>query len=448
MARKTLIRNARIINEGRQFSGGLLIEGDLIREIYDKDPIPEPVDAEVIDARGQWLLPGVIDDQVHFREPGLTHKGDIQSESASGIAGGVTSFMEMPNTLPPTITLELLKEKQERAAMTSLANYSFYIGATNDNLKVLQEADPETVCGIKVFMGSSTGNMLVDHPEALRGIFEQKKFLVAVHCEDETTIRKNLEIYRNKYQDRIPVRCHPEIRSEEACFLSSSRAVELASRCGTRLHLLHLSTAKELSLLSNKRPLREKKITGEVCVHHLWFDDKDYDRLGNKIKWNPAIKTAKDREALLAAVNDQTLDIVATDHAPHTTEEKQREYLTAPSGGPLLQHSLVMMLELHRMGKISIEQVVKVMCHQPAELFNIRQRGFIRKGYYADLVLADPEISWIVQPENILAKCGWSPLEGTQFHTSVTHTWVNGNLVYKNGKFLNSSRGQLIRFDR
>jgi len=442
------IRNACIINEGQRFTGSLLTEGDRIKAIFRGDCKEPEGKYTLIEAGGKWLIPGVIDDQVHFREPGLTRKGDIGSESASGVAGGVTSYMEMPNTQPPTLSATLLKEKQDRASETSLANFSFYIGTSNDNFRVLSEVDPETVCGIKVFMGSSTGNLLVDNPDTLREIFSQRKLPVAVHCEDEATIRHNLEKYRTLYGDQIPPSCHPEIRSEEACYRSSALAAELAHRYGAHLHLLHLSTAKELSLLSNRSPLEEKQITAEVCVHHLWFDQRDYAKLGNFIKWNPAIKTERDKEALLEAVKNQTLDMVATDHAPHTLEEKQKPYLQAPSGGPLLQHALVMMLELARQGKITPEEVIRSMCHHPSTLFKVRERGFLREGYYADLVLVDPDAPWEVSRENILARCGWSPLEGERFHSRVTHTWVNGALVYEQGILHPENKGRMLQFNR
>jgi dihydroorotase len=441
-----LIQGGTIINEGKSFKGSILIDGDKIKQIIRQgDELPKA--GTVIDATGKLVMPGVIDDQVHFREPGLTHKGDIQSESRAAVAGGVTSYMEMPNTNPQTTTIEALEQKYELAATKSFANYSFYMGATNDNLPELLKVDPKTVCGVKVFMGSSTGNMLVDNRDTLSRIFAEVPLLIATHCEDEDTIKRNINIYKEQFGEDVPFNKHHLIRSEEACFISSAKAVELASKYGTRLHILHLSSAKELSLLEAK-PLAEKKITGEVCVHHLWFDANDYDQYGSRIKWNPAIKTAKDKELLLKGLIDNKLDVVATDHAPHTLEEKNNSYFKAPSGGPLVQHSLVAMLELSKKGLISRELVVEKMCHAPAQLYNVEKRGYIRKGYFADLVIVDPNHSLTVNASNILYKCGWSPFEGTTFSNSVSQTFVNGQLVYNNGVIDETIRGARILFNR
>jgi dihydroorotase len=446
---KKLIHRADIINEGRKFKGSVLIENDRIKSIYTLDDhfnIPEGTD--IIEADGRLLIPGIIDDQVHFREPGLTHKADINSETRAAVAGGVTSFMEMPNTLPQTISREALKEKQERAAETSLCNYSFYLGATNNNIEEIREADPETTCGVKVFMGSSTGNMLVDNIESLRRIFAESPVLVACHCEDEPTIQRNLKNYREKYGDDIPVEFHPLIRSREACFKSSSLAVDLAREFNTRLHILHLSTADEMVLFDNSIPLKEKRITAEVCVHHLWFDDTDYENMGTFIKWNPAIKTAFDRQALIESINNDKIDIIATDHAPHTIEEKQKPYISAPSGGPLVQHSLVAMLELSNQGKITIEKIVEKMCHNPAIAFGVDERGFIREGYKADLCLVDPVHEWTVTNNNILYKCKWSPFDNQTFSSSVEKTFVNGQLAYDRGRITETPGGELLTFKR
>jgi dihydroorotase len=407
-----------------------------------------PSGTKIIDASGLLLIPGVIDDQVHFREPGLTHKGDIHSESRAAVAGGVTSFMDMPNTNPQTVTIDLLNQKYRTGAENSLTNYSFYIGATNTNLDEVMKADPSEVCGIKLFMGSSTGNMLVDNEESLRNLFSKAVLPITAHCEDELTIRKNSEIYRQKYGEDVPVQMHPLIRSREACLITSSQAVALAREYNTKLHILHISTADELNLFSNKLPLSEKRITGEVCVHHLWFEESAYDRLGSFIKWNPAIKTRFDRDALRDAVNNDIMDIVATDHAPHTLAEKQNSYFKSPSGGPLIQHSLPIMLELCRENVFSIEKTVEMMCHNPAILFNIRKRGFIREGYKADLCLVDPDSQWTVTKENILYKCGWSPFEGVTFNNQVVMTFVNGTTVYENGVIKEDFRGQRLLFDR
>lgn len=443
---KTLIKNAHIVNEGRMFRGAVLIDGDKIAEVYEGS-VPETVSAvQVIDAGGKLLLPGAIDDQVHFREPGLTHKGDIASESRAAVAGGITSFMDMPNTKPQTTTIADLEWKLQRGAETSVANYSFFFGGTNDNMDEIRKLDRSRVPGLKLFLGSSTGNMLVDKKESLERIFGEADMLIAIHAEKEEVIKRNIAYYTEKYGEDLDISFHSKIRSEEACYASSAEAVELATRLNSRLHILHLSTAKELTLLSNAVPLGEKKITGEVCVHHLWFHDGDYARYGNRIKWNPSIKTLADRTALRNAVNDNTIDIVATDHAPHLPAEKEGSCLKAASGGPLVQHSLAGMLEMVVEGCFTYEKVVEKMAHMPADLFHIDRRGYIRPGYYADLVLVDPEKCWTVAPENILYKCGWSPFEGTTFHHSVTHTFVNGQLVYDNGVINDDVRGMEVRY--
>jgi dihydroorotase len=443
-----LIKNATIINEGRTYHGDLLIKEELIKSIGSADQINIPSGTKIIDATGLLLIPGVIDDQVHFREPGLTHKGDIFSESRAAVAGGVTSFMDMPNTNPQTVTIDILNEKYRIGSESAFTNYSFYLGATNTNLDEVLRVNPSEVCGIKLFMGSSTGNMLVDNEPALRALFAQTSMPITAHCEDESIIRKNSEIYREKYGEDVPVKMHSKIRSREACFRSSSHAVNLAKEYNTRLHILHLSTADELKLFKNDLPLNEKRITGEVCVHHLWFDDSSYDDLGTLIKWNPAIKTRFDRDALINGVNNNLIDIVATDHAPHTLAEKGNSYFKAPSGGPLIQHSLVVMLELWHRKIFSLEKIVEMMCHNPAILFNIRNRGFIREGYQADLCLINPSSPWSVSKENILYKCGWSPFEGTTFRSKVVQTIVNGTIVYDNGVINNNYRGQRLMFDR
>jgi len=445
----TLIKNARIVNEGHIFSGAVLIDGEFISRIFTGDNIPEEVarKATVSDAAGQYLIPGVIDDQVHFREPGLTYKGEIATESIAAVAGGVTSYMEMPNTNPQAVTQEILEQKYQRAAEVSAANYSFFMGATNSNLDEVLKTDSSRVCGVKVFMGSSTGNMLVDNEEVLSELFRATKLLVAVHCEDEPTIVHNTAIFREKYGEFVPISAHPKIRTAEACFKSSAKAVGLASKYGTRLHVLHISSAEEMKLF-NPGKVTDKLITAEVCVHHLWFDDRDYATHGTHIKWNPAIKSATDKAALWEALLTDRIDVVATDHAPHTLEEKERSYFKAPSGGPLVQHSLTAMLELSRKGLISIEKVIDKMCHAPADLFRIDRRGYIREGYYADLALVDPGKSWIVSSENILYKCGWSPFEGVQFSNQVTHTFVNGELVYAIGELVSAKHGKRLTFNR
>ena len=447
--KKILIINATIVNEGHTVARDIFIEGDRIIKILPHGKGKELAGAksETIDADGLWLLPGVIDDQVHFREPGLTHKGEISTESAAAAAGGITSFMDMPNTLPQTITLEEWQNKNRTAAEKSVINYSFYFGGTNNNFGELEKIDRQKVCGIKVFLGASTGNMLVDNEEALNRIFSINDLPVACHCEDEAIIKRNAAAYREEYGDEIDPAFHPLIRSREACYISSSGAAERARKLGTRLHLLHLSTAEEMDLLK-KGPLAGKRITGEVCVHHLWFDDSDYGTKRNLIKWNPAIKKATDREALREAVKNGKLDIIATDHAPHTIAEKSAPYFSAPSGGPLVQHSLVMMLELCHRGIFTPELIVEKMCHNPAILFNIKDRGFIREGYKADMVLVNPNSSWTVTQNNILYKCGWSPLEGTTFRSRIVTTIVNGTIVYSNGHLTGARSAEMLTFDR
>lgn len=444
----TLIKNASIVNEGKSFRGDLLITDDLISAIGLSEEMSIPPGSRVIDATGKLLLPGIIDDQVHFREPGLTHKGEILTESRAAAAGGITSFMEMPNTIPQTVSIKALDEKFAIGAERSMVNYSFYIGATNDNIDEIMKVNPSAVCGIKLFMGSSTGNMLVDNATSLKLLFSQAKLPITAHCEDEQEIRKNSAFYQGKYGENVPMRMHQFIRSREACVLSSSRAIHLAKEYNTRLHILHLSTADEMKLFSNEAPLAEKRITAEVCVHHLWFEESSYDIDGAKIKWNPAIKTKYDRDALRNAVNRNIIDVVATDHAPHTAEEKRNSYFQCPSGGPLVQHSLVIMLELWHRKIFTLEKVVEMMCHNPAILFNVSKRGFIREGYKADLVLVDPSDPWTVSRQNILYKCGWSPYEGTTFTSKVITTIVNGNVVYNNGVFNEDYRGERLKFER
>ncbi|MBL4643309.1 MAG: dihydroorotase [Flavobacteriaceae bacterium] len=442
----TLIQNAQIVNENSVFTGDVLIENNSIKQIAKKiNPLK---DTTVIDAKGSYLIPGVIDDQVHFREPGLTHKANIATESKAAIAGGITSFIEMPNTVPQATTQKLLEDKFVIASESSYANYSFMFGGTNDNLEELLKTNPKNVAGIKLFLGSSTGNMLVDNEEVLEKIFSSTKMLISVHCEDEATIRKNTEHYKAIYGDDIPLKFHPIIRNEEACFLSSSKAIELAKKTGARLHVFHISTEKETHLFRNDIPIEEKQITAEVCVHHLWFCDEDYDTKGTHIKWNPAVKTANDRAGLWKALLDDRLDIIASDHAPHTLEEKDNVYTKAPSGGPLVQHALNAILEKVKDGTISIEKAVEKMCHNPAKIFKIEKRGFIREGYYADLVLINTNKSNTVTKENILYKCGWSPFEGTEFSSTITHTFVNGNLMYDNGNFNEEIKGERLLFNR
>ncbi len=444
--KRILIKNARIVNEGKLFEGDLLIQDELIAEIADS--ISAKPDYKVIDAEGNFLIPGAIDDQVHFREPGLTHKADIASESRAAVAGGITSFIEQPNTVPNAVTQELLEQKYEIAAQTSFANYSFMMGGTNDNLEEVLKTNPRNVAGIKLFLGSSTGNMLVDNEEVLEKIFSSTKMLIAVHCEDEATIKNNLALYKEKYGEDVPVKFHHLIRSEEACYLSSSKAIALAKKTGARLHVFHLSTAKEMELLTNKIPVEEKQITAEVCIHHLWFTEADYETKGNFIKWNPAVKTEADRAALWQALLDDRIDVIATDHAPHTLEEKKQTYLQAPSGGPLVQHAVVAMFEAYHQGKISVEKIVEKMAHNPAKIFKVEKRGFIREGFYADLVLINPAMPWNVKKENLLYKCGWSPLEGVNFKSRITHTFVNGQLVYQNSKVNDVKAGMRLLFNR
>jgi dihydroorotase len=444
---RILIKNARIVNEGAIFEGDLLIEDKFIKEIAESISAKFS-DVKIIDAEGSFLIPGAIDDQVHFREPGLTHKGTIESESRAAVAGGITSFIEQPNTVPNAITQELLEDKYRIAAETSYANYSFMMGGTNDNLEEVLKTDPRNVAGIKLFLGSSTGNMLVDNEQVLEKIFTSTPMLIAVHCEDEATIRQNLEKYKAEYGDDIPVKYHPLIRSAEACYISSSRAVELAKKTGARLHVFHVSTAKETELFSNKIPLEDKKITAEVCIHHLWFTDEDYEKKGALIKWNPAVKTAADKDALWKALLDDRIDVVATDHAPHTLEEKKNPYTSSPSGGPLVQHAVVAMFEAYHQKKITAEKIVEKMAHNPAKIFKIEKRGFIREGYYADLVIVNPGLPWNVKKENILYKCGWSPFEGVNFKSRITHTFVNGNLVYNNFKVKDVRKGERLLFER
>ena len=440
-----LILNAKIVNEGKVFESDVFIKGNYIDRI---GPDLQHLSAEtILDASGQYLFPGVIDDQVHFREPGLTHKATIYSESRAAVAGGVTSFMEMPNTVPPVFTQELLEQKYSIAANRSLANYSFFIGASNDNLEEVLKTDLEKVCGLKIFMGSSTGNLLVDNPATLEAFFSKFSGLIATHCEDEATIRANTEKFTNQFGDSLTAKQHPLIRSEEACYKSSSFAVALAKKWGTRLHVLHISTAKETQLFE-AIPLKDKKITAEACIHHLWFNDSDYERLGNLIKWNPAIKSPNDQQAIFQAVLDNRIDVIATDHAPHTLEEKQNTYIKAPSGGPLIQHSLVAMLEFYHRGKISLEKIVEKMSHNPAILFKISNRGYIREGYFADLVLADLNAPWTVSKSNILAKCGWSPFEKVEFKSAIKTTLVSGHLAYHNGRMNDEQWGQRLIFEK
>ena len=444
--KKTLIKNAQIVNENVVFNGDLLIENNIIKEISETISVSE--NTTVIDAKGCFLLPGFIDDQVHFREPGLTHKATIATESKAAIAGGITSFIEMPNTVPQATTQELLEDKFNIASKTSYANYSFMFGGTNDNLEELLKTNPKNVAGIKLFLGSSTGNMLVDNEEVLEKIFSSTKMLISVHCEDEATIRKNTEHYKAIYGDDIPLKFHPIIRSEEACYLSSSRAIELAKKTGARLHVFHLSTEKETHLFRNDIPLEEKQITAEVCIHHLWFSDEDYDEKGTLIKWNPAVKTANDRAGLWKALLDDRIDVIATDHAPHTIEEKKNVYTKAPSGGPLVQHALTAILEKVKDGTLTIGKAVEKMSHNPAIIFKIEKRGFIKEGFYADLVLVNPALSNTVSKETLLYKCGWSPFEGTTFSSTITHTFVNGNLMYENGNFNEEIKGERLIFNR
>lgn len=443
---KTLIKNIKLVNEGEVRKTDVLIVGKHIEKIGNIAVADE--NTTVIDGLGKYLIPGVIDDQVHFREPGLTHKATIASESRAAVAGGITSFIEMPNTVPQATTQALLQEKFDRAALTSHANYSFMFGGTNDNLDELLKTDPKKVAGIKLFLGSSTGNMLVDDEEVLEKIFSSTKMIISVHCEDETTIQDNLATAKAVYGDNIPMAMHPKIRSEEACYISSSKAVALAKKTGARLHVFHLSTERETVLFRNDIPLKEKQITAEVCIHHLWFDDSFYNEKGTFIKWNPAIKTAKDKKGLWKALLTDKIDVIATDHAPHTLDEKRQVYTKAPSGGPLVQHGLLAMLESVHHGILTLEKLVEKMCHNPAVLFQIEKRGFVKEGYYADLVLLDLDAPQQVSKDNILYKCGWSPFEGTVFRSAVTHTFVNGSLAYSDGQVSKDRHGMQLTFER
>jgi dihydroorotase len=446
MRKSTLIKNATIVNENRVFKGDVLIENEIIIAISSE--ITPTKNVEIIDAKGHYLIPGFIDDQVHFREPGLTHKATIATESRAAIAGGITTFIEMPNTVPQAVTQNLLEDKFKIAAKDSYANYSFMFGGTNNNLEELLKTDPEKVAGIKLFLGSSTGDMLVDNQEVLEKIFSSTKMIISVHCEDEATIKKNTATYIEKYGDDIPMKYHPAIRSEEACYLSSSKAIALAKKTGARLHVFHLSTEKETHLFRNDIPLEEKQITSEVCIHHLWFSDQDYEEKGTHIKWNPAVKTEADRQGLWKALLDDRIDVLATDHAPHTLEEKNNSYTKAPSGGPLVQHAVIALLEKVKEGIIPIEKLVEKMSHNPAKLFQIEKRGFIKEGYFADLVLIDTNKPQTVSKDNILYKSGWSPFEGSTFSSTITHTFVNGNLMYNNGIFNDEIKGKRITFNR
>jgi len=443
---KTLITNAKVVNEGKVFDANILINNKLIEAIL---PVAEtPICDKLFDAIGLYLLPGCIDDQTHFREPGLTHKGEIYTEAKAAVAGGITSYMEMPNTIPNALTQDLLEDKYKIANEKSLANYSFYMGASNDNLDEVLKTNPKKVCGVKIFMGSSTGNMLVDNERVLEQLFSKCKMLIATHCEDEGTIKRNLEIATKKFGDNIPITEHPIIRSVEACYKSSSHAVALAKKYNTRLHVLHISTEKELSLFENKTPLKSKKITAEACIHHLWFCDEDYTTKGNLIKWNPAIKTAIDREAIFNAILNGTIDVVATDHAPHTFQEKMQVYSKAPSGGPLVQHALLAMLEKYKQSKITLEKIVQLMSHNVADIFEVEKRGYIREGYFADLVLVDLQKQSIVNKDTILYKCGWSPFDGYTFNSSIHSTFVNGHLAYTNNNFDETKKGLRLTFNR
>ena len=440
-----LIKNATIVNEGKQMFADVLIKNQKIEKIGNN---LQAVNAIEINAEGKYLLPGFIDDQVHFREPGLTHKAEIYTEAKAAVSGGITSYMEMPNTIPNTLTQELLADKYAIGSKKSLANYSFYMGASNDNLEEMLKTDIKNVCGIKIFMGSSTGSMLVDNEKTLEGIFSNSPTLIATHCEDEATVQKNLAIFKEKYGENLTINMHPLIRNEEACYLSSSFAVALAKKHQTRLHILHISTGKETFLFDNHLPLKNKKITAEACIHHLWFSDKDYKEKGNWIKWNPAIKTEADKNQILNAVLEDRIDVIATDHAPHTIAEKEQVYSKAPAGGPLVQHAFNALFELYHQEKISLEKIVEKTAHNVAICFQIKERGFIREGYFADLVLVDLNQSYTVTKENILAKCGWSPFEGQKFNSQITHTFVSGHLAFENGKFDESKLGERLSFDR
>lgn len=441
---KTIIKNGRVINQGKEEELDILIQNHQIEKI-GKDI--SDAEADIIDASGKWVLPGVIDDQVHFREPGLTHKANIATESAAAVAGGITSFMEMPNTIPNALTQSLLQDKYDIAQQHSVANYSFFMGASNDNIEEVLKTDKENVCGIKIFMGSSTGNMLVDNQKTLENIFSKSEQLIATHCEDEETIRNNMREYREKYGENMPIKYHPEIRSREACYLSSSMAVELAKKTGARLHILHISTAEETQLFEPGRDFSKKKITAEACTHHLWFTDEQYDEKGTLIKWNPAVKKSSDREAIWQALLENRIDVMATDHAPHTWEEKNNNYFNAPSGGPLVQHALVAALEMADQRKVDWTRIVDKMSHAPADLFEVHKRGYIKEGYFADLVILE-ENPWTVSKGNILYKCGWSPFENQKFKYKVHTTFVNGNAVYKNGVVNREYKGKRLTFDR
>jgi dihydroorotase len=443
--RKILIKNATLVNEDEIFISDLLINGNYI-ELIEKDI--EDADAEIIDATGLHLFPGIIDDQVHFREPGLTHKGEIYTEAKAAVAGGVTSYMEMPNTNPQSTTIIELEKKYTRAAECSLANYSFFMGGTNTNLEEVMKADYSKVCGLKLFMGSSTGDMLVDDRETLEKIFSSVKTLIATHCEYDPLVKENQKRIVEEYGEELPAYFHPIIRNEEACYKSSSMAIALAKQHNTRLHILHISTAKELSLFENKTPLKEKRITAEACIHHLWFSDEDYEKKGNYIKWNPAVKTVYDRDNIFEAVLDGRIDVIATDHAPHTIEEKEQPYLKAPSGGPLIQHSLVAMLDFYKKNKISLEQIARKMSHNVADIFSIEKRGYLREGYFADLVLVDLNKDTPVTKQSLYYKCGWSPFEGYTFSSRIMRTFVSGHLVYDEGKFDEGNKGLRLTFNR
>lgn len=444
---KKLIKNAEIVNENKRFKGHVLIENEFIADVFTQ--LPNDIDAdEIIDAEGLILIPGMIDDQVHFREPGLTHKGEIETESRAAVAGGITSYMEMPNTNPPTLTADLLEEKYARAAKVSAANYSFYLGAGNHNAEELKKMDTRNICGVKIFMGSSTGDMAVREDETLQTVFSTSKTLIASHCEEDPMIEEKAAEYRQRFGEDIPVRHHPDIRSREACYASSEKAIRLAGENNARLHILHISTAEETELFTNKVPLKEKKITAEACVHHMWFSREDYETKGTHIKWNPAVKERRDADAVIQAVNDDRIDIIATDHAPHTLEEKDNTYFKAPSGGPLVQHALQVLFELHAQGKMTLEKIVEKTAHNPAVLFDIEKRGYIKKGCYADLVLVAPNQPYTVSKENLLYKCGWSPFEGTTFSSTIHSTFVNGRRVWHNGELNVTKPGKRLTFAR
>jgi dihydroorotase len=445
---KTLIQNVQVVNEGKITTRDVLIQGDKIWDILPPNSVNPGWINQVINGTGKFLIPGCIDDQVHFREPGLTHKAEIYTESKAAVAGGITSFMEMPNTIPNTVTIEELEKKFERAREVSLANYSFYLGATHDNVDQIQALDIKHTCGIKIFMGSSTGNMLVDDEESLHRIFKHAKTLVATHCEDDHLIAERYQRSLEKFPGGIPIGQHPIIRNDEACFRSSSKAIELAKIHDARLHILHISTAKEIDLFDNKTPLKEKRITAEACIHHLWFSDEDYEQLGSRIKWNPAVKSASDRSAIRQALIDGRIDVLATDHAPHTLQEKAQPYEKCPSGGPLVQHALPAALELVRQGVFSLEMIVEKYCHNVATLYQIPNRGFIRKGYQADCVLIDMNHPWVANDENTLYKCGWTPFAGSTFHSKVVKTWINGVCVFDDGKWNEQTKGQALIFSR